>query len=306
MRIRPLGTLPVATVLIPTHDHGALLGPALRSVQEQTVADLEIFVVGDGVPDVTRTLVAERVREDPRIRFFDNPKGARRGELLRHAALAEARGEIVCYQADDDLWLPGHVEELRRALVHADFANTIALQVQPGGWVFPWLAALEAPVFRATEEGGKNFLPLSVVGHTLAAYRALPEGWRTTPDGIFTDLWMWQQFLANPELRLASSSCPTLLHFATPDRADWTPEQRLAELEQWSEYLGGDEWRDRTEPAFVASCADGVERLRRRLGPLTWLAGAARSRSRAGRVLRWAVYQLWLLEMRRARIRVGP
>jgi hypothetical protein len=293
--------VPAVTVLIPTHDHGALLGPALRSVQEQTVGDLEIFVVGDGVPDVTRELVAERARDDPRIRFFDNPKGTRRGELHRHAALAEARGAIVCYQADDDLWLPGHVEELQRALAGADFASTIALQVELGGRVFPWLAALEAGVFRAVTQGGTNFLPLSAVGHTLAAYRALPHGWRTTPEGTFTDLYMWQQFLAQPGLRVASAARPTLLHFATPTRADWTPEQRLAELEDWAARLTGEEWRDHLEPALVVGCAAGVARLRRRLRLLQPLAGVARSPSRTGRLVRLGVFQLWRLEMRRAR-----
>src|SRR5436309_1083330 len=100
-----------ATVLIPTHDHAPLLRHSLASVQEQSVEDIEIFVIGDGVTDETRALVAGLATDDPRIRFFDHPKAPRHGEILRHAALAEARGEIVCYQADDDLWLPGHLEE---------------------------------------------------------------------------------------------------------------------------------------------------------------------------------------------------
>src|SRR5438876_12186578 len=39
------------TVLVPTHDHGPLLRLSLRSALTQTVSELEIFVVGDGVPD---------------------------------------------------------------------------------------------------------------------------------------------------------------------------------------------------------------------------------------------------------------
>ena len=91
----------------PTHDHGRLLFSAARCALDQTVADLELFIVGDGVPDVTREVVAEL--DDERVRFFDNPKAPSRGEVLRRAALAEAGGEIVCYLADDDLWMPHHV-----------------------------------------------------------------------------------------------------------------------------------------------------------------------------------------------------
>jgi glycosyltransferase involved in cell wall biosynthesis len=103
-----------ATVLIPTHDHGPTLRYAVQSALAQTVADLEVLVLGDGAPDVTRELMDELTRADPRVRWLDNPKGPRNGELHRHAALQEAQGEIVCYLSDDDLWLPGHVEEAER------------------------------------------------------------------------------------------------------------------------------------------------------------------------------------------------
>src|SRR4051812_23274970 len=126
-----------ATVMIPTHDHAPLLRYSLGSVQAQSVEDLEIFVIGDGAGADTRALVAELAAADPRIRFFDHPKGPRHGELYRHEALAEARGEIVCYQADDDLWLPEHVAELRTLLQDADFAHTIALEVELRHTVFP-------------------------------------------------------------------------------------------------------------------------------------------------------------------------
>ena len=48
-----------ATVLTPTHDHGALLGHSLRSALAQTVENIEVFVVGDGVNDDTRAVVEE-------------------------------------------------------------------------------------------------------------------------------------------------------------------------------------------------------------------------------------------------------
>jgi hypothetical protein len=120
---------------------------------------------------------------------------------------------------------------------------------------------------------------------------------------VFTDLYMWQQFLAQPGLRVASSSRPTLVHFATPLRTDWTLEQRLAELEHWAERLGREDWR-RLEPALVAACALGAARLGRWFRLLRPLAALARSRSRAGRRLRGALLLLWRIEIRRVRMQI--
>lgn len=266
-------------------------------MQEQTVEDLEIFVIGDGVPDETRELVAEIGKGDPRIRFFDNPKGPRSGEIHRAGALAEARGEIVCYQSDDDLWCPDQVAELRDLLTAADFAHTVVLSVGPDGSVTPSIAALEAGVLRTFMLKGSNFLPLSCVGHTLAAYRALPFGWRTTPRPIWTDLYMWQQFLEQPGLRFASGSRPGVVNFPSPARRAWTLADRLIELERWYAFLSSPAWRER-EPAVSLRCAEATTRLRRRLRALEPLAGTARSSRILGKPPRRLGWELWKREVR--------
>jgi glycosyltransferase involved in cell wall biosynthesis len=53
-----------ATVLVPTHDHGLTLLRSVRSALRQTVEELEVFVVGDGVPDETRDVI-DRHRRRP-------------------------------------------------------------------------------------------------------------------------------------------------------------------------------------------------------------------------------------------------
>jgi hypothetical protein len=228
--------MPIATVLVPTHNHGRLLEYALRSALGQTVADLEIFIVGDGVDEATRVAVTHAAA-DPRVRFFDRPKGARHGEALRHEALQEARGEIVCYLSDDDLWLPEHVESLARALEDADFAHVLPAYITASQEIAVHAGHLAAPWIRAHMQSGFNFIPLSAAAHTLAFYRRLPRGWHPAPMDLPTDLHMWRQILAADGCRAVSTMRATLLNFPSPLRPGWSVEQREEELSSWSERL---------------------------------------------------------------------
>ncbi len=231
-----------ATVLVPTHDHTTTLPWAVGSALRQTVADLEVLVVGDGAPPATHAWAEALAAREPRFRFFPNGKGPRHGELHRHAALQEARGEIVCYLSDDDLWLPDHVERLLTALPRVEFAHCLPTAVRPDASLHAWAADLALASARERVLGDDTLVPLSCVAHTLAAYRRLPFGWRTTPEGRPTDRHMWQQFLAQPWVRAASSAAPTCLHFASPERSGWSGERRAAELAEWDARIRDARW----------------------------------------------------------------
>lgn len=223
-----------ATVLIPTHTHGPTLRHSVQSALNQTVQSIEVFVVGDGSPDSTQRIVKGFRAKDERVRFFSHPKGPRHGEVYRHEALQQARGKIVCYLADDDLWLPDHIASMLDLLKDANFAHALPLRVTTAGEVQTWPGDLSLQFWRDFILRGKNFIPLSCGAHTRALYNRLPFGWRTTPKGIHTDLYMWQQILNHPECRPVSGSKPTVLHFYSKGRADWSLDKRVEELRLWS------------------------------------------------------------------------
>lgn len=222
-----------ATVLIPTHDHGPTLRHSVASALAQTVTDIEIFIVGDGMPEAARDVARSVARLDSRIRLFENPKGPRHGEILRHEALREAVGHAVCYLSDDDLWMPDHVETMLALLEHHDFANALPLYLHPTKGLSSLTVNLEHDYFRRLMVSGTNRVPLSCGAHTLQMYRRLPHGWRTTPAGTFTDAYMWQQFLADPACRATSAVWPTVLGFPATMRTTMTTAERADELAYW-------------------------------------------------------------------------
>lgn len=223
---------PVATVIVPTFDHGATIELTVASALRQTMP-VEVLIIGDGVPDSHKVYMEQLVRSDARVRFLDHPKDPRRGEPYRHEALTQARGHIVCYLCDRDLWFPTHVERLATMLETADFAHSLPMHLHPGGlWQF-FPVDLAHPVHRQLMLTHWNRVPLSCAAHTLSAYQRLPEGWSPTPAGTATDWHMFRKFLLDPQCRCASGAVPTALTFPSPPRKGWTMAQRVEELQGW-------------------------------------------------------------------------
>lgn len=225
------------TVLIPTHNHAALLPYSLQSVLNQTIKDIEIFVIGDGVQDDTRKVMKKFVKQDKRIRFFDFPKGPRNGEIYRNKILKKAKGEIVCYLSDDDLWFSDHIEIMIKLLRDADFANSYLFRIEADGRISKAFVDLSYPQYRKIMLSGISFVALSFGAHRLSFYKKLPFGWRTTPHGIYTDHYMWQQFLREEKCRVVSGFIPSVLNVPSFLRKDISMNQRANEIRKWSQKL---------------------------------------------------------------------
>src|SRR5262249_38790734 len=140
-------TMVTTTVVVPTHDHGPTLRYSVASALAQTASDLEVLIMGDGVDDTTRAVAGELAPEDARVKVLDCPKGARPGEEHRHTALLECDSRVVCYLADDDLWLPDHVETMIALLDNADFAHASGLHATVDGGVDAWQGDLADPIW---------------------------------------------------------------------------------------------------------------------------------------------------------------
>ena len=113
---RPAGP-PRFSVLVPTYDQAAFLHQAVSSLMGQTFRDWEAVVVDDGSTDATPEVLRALADREPRLRLFRQRNGGVGAALNR--ALAEARGEWICWLSSDDLFLPEklalHDEAIRRS-----------------------------------------------------------------------------------------------------------------------------------------------------------------------------------------------
>jgi len=250
-----------ATVLIPTHRHATLLPYALRSALAQEGVEIDVFVVGDGVEDDTRDALAPFLA-DPRLRFFDCPKGERHGERLRHEALQDSTSPIVCYLSDDDLLLPGHVAQMRELLVEADLAHDLPVNVWPDGSLRYNAFDLARPEFVELLAAGRGGGGLTGVAHTRSAYDRLAYGWRPAPPGMPTDIYMWQQFLAIPSFKGVTGDRLTTLKFPSPLRTHMSAAERVAELEQWQQRIIDPEFPADLDALAVLAARRAAERLK--------------------------------------------
>jgi glycosyltransferase involved in cell wall biosynthesis len=102
---------PLVSVVVPTYRRrDALLG-AIDSVLAQSYGNLEVLVVGDGCPDVDDAL--EGV-SDARVRHWnlDSHYGDSGASPRNYALKAMARGTLVAYLDDDNVWRRDHLESL--------------------------------------------------------------------------------------------------------------------------------------------------------------------------------------------------
>jgi glycosyltransferase involved in cell wall biosynthesis len=272
-----------ATVVVPTSiDRGPTLRLTVESILAQTVQDIEVFIIGDGVHPVTRDCALALERSDARVRFFDHPKHERRGEPYRDDALKLARGRIVCYCCDRDLYLPHHVEEMARLLEDSDMANGLPVRVLENGLTAEFAFDLAHPedrkAFMASARTKNAVLgvavPLSVGAHTLDAYRRLPEGWSPTPPDVFTDLHFWAKFARDPQMRLRSGYRFTVLNFPRGEHPGLGTEERFKELAVWAERIkapGQVAQLEREAMEVVIEDRAWRARLMRRVIEFSWL-----------------------------------
>jgi glycosyltransferase involved in cell wall biosynthesis len=254
--VKSASAAPLVTVIIPTHDHPSTLDLAVASVLGQTTGALDVVIIGDGVSDDTRDVVAGLLVDD-RVRFLDTPKSASRAEPVRHKVLTEALAPYVCYMGDDDLMLADHVESTVSRLQTSDFTHPLPVNLDRSGSLRAHPTDIAEPECVAWHmHPQRNAISLTGAGHRLDAYHRLPRMWQAPPAGAWSDHYMWQQWFSVPSLRFSTGDRLTVLKFGAEARTDMNDEERRVELLEWID-------RSR-QPGFEAWLAAAVAAAYRR------------------------------------------
>jgi GT2 family glycosyltransferase len=217
------------TVAIPTHDRRETVILAIQSALEQSRAPEQVLVLCDGCHDATQQAVA--ALRDPRVEILDLPKGPGYAYDHRNRALERATGEAIVWLADDDLWLPDHLE-LIGALWdagNADLVQTYAVHIAADD-TLEWLGAdWTVPHHQYTVLHIENTTPMGAVCVATQAARDV-GGW----DGSFdrcADWDLWKRVL-RAGARTLSTESATLLHFRANGRVQSWPD-RVAQNRRW-------------------------------------------------------------------------
>ncbi len=129
------------SVIIPVFAGERFIGDALDSVAAQTHPYIETIVVDDGSPDRSAEIASSR----PGVRVLRQPN--RGVAAARNAGVSAARGELIAFLDQDDLWQPsklarqaallGERQDLQIALCHVEMV--LLVQERPN-WM-TWLNA---------------------------------------------------------------------------------------------------------------------------------------------------------------------
>src|SRR5690606_5275683 len=105
-------TTPFFSVVIPLYNRAAQVGETIRSVLSQDWTDYEIVVVDDGSREDPLPVI--EAIGDPRIRYIRQDNAG--GGAARNAGIKAAQGRYIAFLDSDDLFLPGKLSIMAKAL----------------------------------------------------------------------------------------------------------------------------------------------------------------------------------------------
>jgi glycosyltransferase involved in cell wall biosynthesis len=127
---------PLVSVIIPVYNGGRYLRAALESVFAQTYRPFEVIVVDDGSVDDSGVIA----QSFPEVRYMHQ---ANQGvAAARNNGIDAARGELLAFLDQDDLWTPEKLKlQIGYLLSHPDLGYTLTHQqffLDPGATLPAW------------------------------------------------------------------------------------------------------------------------------------------------------------------------
>ena len=98
-----LDSIPLISVVIPTHDRLIFLKRAIASVEQQSWRRIELVVVDDASADGTQAYLRSAQPRTFSFKYVVNEKSVG-GAKSRNIGIAHSTGEYIAFLDDDDIW----------------------------------------------------------------------------------------------------------------------------------------------------------------------------------------------------------
>lgn len=248
---------PRVSVIVSTYNRAGYLREALASVRAQTYTDWECIVADDGSTDGTEAQMRSLAAHDPRLVYVRLPNGGRPGRT-RNAGVASARGELLAFLDDDDLWLPRKLELQVEVLdqepgVQLTFGLVERFGAETGSW--PTRPVPARPTLDDLLRD--NFIPCSSVVCRRAAF--LEAGSFSEEFRIVQDYELWLRIAwAGPIAAVPAVLCRYRVHEAGISK------NTLLELRELSRLCRKLEAEWRLAPASLRRARKRIRRRRAR------------------------------------------
>lgn len=158
---------PLVSIILPTFNRQFMLKSALASICNQTYSNWEVIVVNDAGQDISDTVAQSSCREKIILINHSSNQGL---AAARNTALKAAKGSLICYLDDDDLFKPNHLD----LVVQSFNENTHAFIYVDAEYVSERLDGEErielgrtphSPNFPQSLLLAKNFIPVNCWAH---------------------------------------------------------------------------------------------------------------------------------------------
>ena len=111
------------SVVMPIYNAYDYLRPAMDSVLDQTLREIEVICIDDGSTDKSLAILKEYQAHDDRVRIITETNAG--PALARNKGIARARGEYIAFLDADDFFEPTMLESMYNAAKRDDLDITI-------------------------------------------------------------------------------------------------------------------------------------------------------------------------------------
>jgi glycosyltransferase involved in cell wall biosynthesis len=99
----------LVSIVVPVYNGEKYLKKTIESILEQTYSNFELLLINDGSSDTSAKLIDALVATDKRIKGFSKENGGVAN--ARNYGVSLAKGELIAFCDQDDLWLPNKLEK---------------------------------------------------------------------------------------------------------------------------------------------------------------------------------------------------